>query len=75
MAAWKALRFNSHRLDLGDGLTCSVDWSTVRDDKHPWRARIFGNEIGGAETLEAAKLNTEKLVADILKNALAKLAE
>ena len=73
MAKWLESKYGSHYLKLDGGLECSISWSTKRNDEFPYRVRVFGNDIGGAKTLEAAKLNTEKLAADILTNALKKL--
>jgi len=73
MARWKQGRYGTHFLTLANGIEATVSWSTVKNDPKPYRIRLLGDEVGGAETFDGAKRLAETSLEKRLSQALAEL--
>lgn len=70
---WIAGKYNIGSLLLGNGINANVSWSTRRDDPLPNVARLFSGEEMQFRNESEAKEWAEKRLAEIFREALAKL--
>lgn len=72
-ARWVEGQYNTHRLHLRANLSAVISWSSTRNDPKPYRVNVFGQSLGGRESLEVAKADAEANALLQLDEALARL--